>query len=370
MRINFVGDIALHNIDPDRFDLSEDLKKIIAHGDINLGNFECPITRCDDKIDNHPIHLKCEVEGLKILEGFQAFSLANNHLLDYGIEGLADTIENLKKNNMAYFGGGHNQDEAIRPLIITKDGIKIAFIGATRFSFSKKKSPGPAKDSLPRIKKSIQKQKKDNCFVVVYFHWGFEYVPYPAPRDRRIAHKCIDYGADLILGAHPHIVQGFEKYGNKYIFYSLGNFIFDANVFKGLSFLENDPRILKSFVLSLDLSANFECTFQLYPCKISSGGVELLTEMEKVDLLEELNGMSTVFEGSYFTYLKEYFRYAAEISSQNKKVLVNYTLKKKWDLLKMIKIYSRANYQDVLNKVVGSVWKRQSKQIVISQKKR
>ena len=358
MIINFFGDICLHNINPNTFSLSEELKNLLDQGNLNIGNFECPVTKCNDKIRNHPVHLKCETEGLKILKGFHAFSLANNHLLDFGAIGLIDTLENLKKNGFEYFGGGINQVEAMRPLIESENGYRVAFIGATRFAFSKKNSPGPANDSLVQLKKTIKRLKKEKCFVVIYFHWGYEYVPYPAPRERRIAHKCIDNGADLIIGAHPHIIQGYEKYKNKYIFYSLGNFIFDSKVFNGLSYYENDQRIFKSFALSLNISATYEYTFQVYPYKISNQSVELLSEMDKDEMLNELDKISSIFNKGYFAYLKKYFRYAAEISKQNKKVFFNYTLKRKMDLWRVIKIYSRANYQDVLNKFVGILWKR------------
>jgi poly-gamma-glutamate capsule biosynthesis protein CapA/YwtB (metallophosphatase superfamily) len=358
MRINFFGDIALHNINLDIFTLSKEIKKLITQGNLNIGNFECPITKCDDKIENHPVHLKCEVESLKILEGFHAFSLANNHLLDYGVNGLHDTMENLRKNGFDYFGGGMDQEEAMNPLVIIKEDIKIAFLGATRFSFANKNSPGPAKDSLHPLKKSIQRLKKENCFVVILFHWGYEYVPYPAPRERRIAHKCIDYGADLIVGTHPHIMQGFEKYRDKYIFYSLGNFIFDPNVFDGVSYYDNDQRIFRSFIVSLELNADHGYAFQIYPFKTSGQSVEMLSGSDKDEMLQELNTISKVFYESYCRYLKAYFQYAAEISGQNRKILINYTLKRKWDLWTVIKLYSRANYQDVLNKAVGIVWKR------------
>jgi hypothetical protein len=357
MTINFYGDIALHNIEPNSFSLSEELKKILAQGHLNIGNFECPVTKCDDKIEDHPVHLKCGSINLKILEGFYAFSLANNHLMDYGLNGLLDTIENLRKNGFEYFGGGLNQDEATKPLVLSKENIKVALIGVTRFSFSKNKSPGPARDSIFRLRKSIKRLKKEKCFVVIYFHWGYEYVPYPAPRERRIAHQCIDFGADLIIGAHPHILQGIEKYKNKNIFYSLGNFIFDPQVFKGLAYYESDPRILKSLVLSVEISDTYEYTYQIHPCKIYDHGVELLAGMEKDSLEKELDEISSVYHESYLSYLKKYFRYAAEISSQNKKILINYTLKEKRNLWKMLKIYSRANYQDVLNKLVGILWK-------------
>ncbi len=329
MIINFFGDICLHNINPDTFSLSEELKNLLDQGNLNIGNFECPVTKCDDKIRNHPVHLKCEVGSLKILEGFHAFSLANNHLLDFGANGVIDTLENLKQNGFGQFGGGINQVEAMRPLIESENGYRVAFIGATRFSFSKKNSPGPANDSLVQLKKSIKKLKKEKCFVVVYFHWGYEYVPYPAPRERRIAHKCIDYGADLIIGTHPHIMQGFEKYKKKIIFYSLGNFIFDSKVFQGLSYFENDPRIFKAFVLSLNLNATHEYTFEIYPYQITDEGVELVYDKEKEKILDELKEISAVFYKSYFQYLKCYFRYAKEITNQNKKVMINYTLKKK-----------------------------------------
>jgi hypothetical protein len=357
MIINFFGDIALHNIDYKNFRLSAELKKLLAEGDLNVGNFECPITESSSKIINHPVHLKCSAESLKIVEGFHAFSLANNHLLDYGAGGVRDTLKHLQERKFDSFGGGGDQAEASMPLVKTVGGIKVALIGATRFAYANKNTPGAARDSRRRIKKTVKKLKRENCFVVIYFHWGYEYVPYPAPRERRMAHKCIDFGADLIVGSHPHIMQGFELYKHKYIFYSLGNFIFDPQVFDGLSYRENDPRLFRAFALRLHLNANREYTFQILPYQTSGHGVELLNEIEKEKLLKELDTISIIFNESYFTYLKKYFRYAAEISSQNRKIRHDYTLKDKRDLWSVIRTYARANYQDVLNRIVGALWR-------------
>jgi hypothetical protein len=359
MTINFFGDISLHHIDAESFSFSQEIKDLLAQGDLNVGNFECPITASADKRANHPVHLKCAVDGLKIVAGFHAFSLANNHLLDFGAGGVLDTLHHLKERSFEFFGGGGNQAEASSPLRKTIGKIKVALIGATRFSYGGIKSPGPAKDSLPRLKKLIRALKNEDCFVVVYFHWGYEYVPYPAPRDRRIAHKCIDYGADAVIGSHPHIMQGYERYRDKFIFYSLGNFIFDPQVFTGLSYLENDPRIFQSFALSLHGNDTHQYTFRIHPYRTSGQGVELLAGSEKEELLKELERISGVFKENYISYLKNYFRYAAEIASQNKKVRRNFTLRGKRNLWPMIRVYARANYQDVLNRVVGALWGRQ-----------
>jgi len=357
MRVQFFGDIALHGVHADCFELSEPLRRLIGEGDLNVGNFECPVTESEARIAPHPVHLKCRAGDLKLLAGFHAFSLANNHLLDYGAEGLNDTIRNLEERHFQHFGSGQNRADASRPLLIAKDGIQMAFIGATRFSFAKSNAPGPAKDSMRSIGKAIERLKREKFFVVIYFHWGYEYVPFPSPRERRMAQQCIDHGADLVVGSHPHIMQGIESYKGKAIFYSLGNFIFDPDVFTGLSYHENDPRLFRSFIVSVDVNASHEYVYRIHPYRLARRRVELLTGVEEEDVVREVENISAVLRGHYFTYLKQYFRHASEISRQNKKVRIHYTFKDGWNWRSVAKIYSRVNYQDVLNKLVGSVWK-------------
>lgn len=167
-----------------------------------------------------------------IKAGFDVFTLANNHMLDYGPEGLITTLNTLDSMQIKHCGAGPNNVEAEKPCVVTVNDWKIAF-----FAFSltypaafwaKKNKPGTAYPYLERIQSQI-KAIKDSCdLIVTAFHWGEELSLYPKSYQRFYAHKVIDLGADIVIGHHPHVIQGIEFYKGKFIAYSLGNYVFGS----------------------------------------------------------------------------------------------------------------------------------------------
>lgn len=144
----------------------------------------------------------------------EAVSLANNHASDYGSEGMKQIKEALTKANIDYFVGGKIDYQEIKD-------IKIALIGETGWDKSK-----TTKD---RVKKRIQEARSQADLVFIMFHWGIERENYPNDIQKELAYLSIDEGADLVLGSHPHVIQGIETYKGKNIIYSFGNFSFGAN---------------------------------------------------------------------------------------------------------------------------------------------
>ncbi len=181
------------------------------------------------------------IAGLK-LAGIDIVALANNHSTNFGTEVFTDTLTLLNDEGIKYCGGGENSQEAYAPTIIEANNLKFAFldynsiIGAINATDD---SPGVAKfdikpwsdtdsvEDLAVIKNAVQEAKTKADIVVVQFHWGVEYESSPIQSQINVAHAAIDSGADLIIGTHPHVVQGMENYNNIPVFYSLGNFIFD-----------------------------------------------------------------------------------------------------------------------------------------------
>jgi hypothetical protein len=164
---------------------------------------------------------------------FQIINLANNHAFDQGLEGLDYTTSMLSELNIQHEGTGDNLDQAWTPAVVTANGIKICFVGA---SYSSINDGGKATNNyvsriqdVVRLKLAIQNAKVECDFVVATMHAGTEYTRNPNDEQTTFAHAAIDDGADIVIGAHPHWVQTVEKYNGKYIFYSLGNFIFDQN---------------------------------------------------------------------------------------------------------------------------------------------
>lgn len=235
-----VGDIMLSRTVSDKIVKANspalpfsNMSSILESTDFNFGNLETPISAKYDfdskesfKFTTPPVY----AQGLQDFN-FRVLNLANNHALDQGEEGLVDTRDFLERLGITHLGTGQNLDEAWAPRIITSQGQKIAFIGA---SYTSRNDGGRSRnnlvariDELERLKQSIESAKNQSDFIVVTMHAGTEYVRQPNQAQIDFAKAAIDSGADLVIGAHPHWIQTIENYKGKYIFYSLGNFIFD-----------------------------------------------------------------------------------------------------------------------------------------------
>jgi poly-gamma-glutamate synthesis protein (capsule biosynthesis protein) len=202
--------------------------------DFNFANLESPF---DPKeagiIGGHSMIFSAPLTTINGLidYNFKVLNLANNHAFDQGLAGLDYTREVLTQNNIQHEGTGDNLDEAWTPAVINAKGIKIGFLGASYASINdsgKTQNNYVARtDDLNRLKSSILNLKSKSDFIVVTMHAGTEYTRTPNAAQVIFAHAAIDAGADMVIGSHPHWVQTVEKYQGKYIFYSLGNFIFD-----------------------------------------------------------------------------------------------------------------------------------------------
>ena len=207
----------------------ERITSSLQGGDVVFGNLESILSNTGYKEKSL---VSCELRGrpqfseVLAKKGFNVLSIANNHIMQHGIGAFEDTINQLKIHNIKYVG--KLLDGSSNVVEFTKSKLNIAFIG---YSMRREKYYGK---SLPYANvvsenyiEQIRNLKDKGKTVVVSLHWGEEYVNYPSRQQIEIAHKIIDHGASLILGHHPHVLQGIEKYRNGVIVYSLGNFIFD-----------------------------------------------------------------------------------------------------------------------------------------------
>ncbi len=201
--------------------------------DLIFGNLENPLTP-GREIYITEMLLRADPEVIPALKnvGFGILSLANNHTLDFGLEGLSDTLKYLDKAAIKYTGAWKNAEESYLPTYMEAGGIKVAFLAftdpiMTPFVYRKETEPGIAFLNPEKIASSIKESKANGDFTIVYLHRGEEYVAEPGDTEIGLAHLAIDAGADLVVGSHPHVVQKVEQYKGKFIFYSLGNFVFD-----------------------------------------------------------------------------------------------------------------------------------------------
>ena len=213
--------------------IADELKK----ADLLFGNLEGPISNKGVKVGSiYSFRMNPEaIEGLRYA-GFDVLSLANNHALDYGRTALEDTMNLLKENGIIYIGAGFTEKEVFSVKIKEIKGVKIGFLAYTEFG-SRYWKPGTNTsgvawvriEDLEKIKKEIRQAKEKSDILIVSLHAGTEYVQTITSFQEKFSKACVDEGADLILGHHPHVSQKIEKYKNSWIAYSLGNFIFDQS---------------------------------------------------------------------------------------------------------------------------------------------
>jgi gamma-polyglutamate biosynthesis protein CapA len=194
------------------------IDSFLKTGDLRMANLEGPMTKFKSVSNgNSRMRFTISPDFLKAFRGrFDVLSLANNHMLDFGEEGYNQTKEFLASAGIDFFGDFKNRQENISK-VVEKNGIKVGFIGYHDL----------IDEGIDRVIIEIQKIKTESDFVIVMPHWGNEYQKLSSKRQQEEARQFIDAGADLVLGSHPHVVEDFEEYKGKMIFYSLGNFIFD-----------------------------------------------------------------------------------------------------------------------------------------------
>jgi len=219
---------------------------------------------------------KYSVDVLKN-NNFNLLSLANNHMQDYGINGYNQTQKFLKDNNIDYFGDYYNKENLyIKKNIKGKDFI---FFG---FNMINKDFEKDLDENKKNIIEEIKKIKEENsdAFIILFPHWGNEYKIKSNIIQQTFAHELIDSGANLIIGGHPHVTEEYEIYKGKYIFYSLGNFIFDQY------FSINTQEMIAIKLKIIDEKSNIE----IIPIKSINSQPEVITdEKEKKEFLDKYN---------------------------------------------------------------------------------
>ena len=209
------------------------VKDLIKNTNISLVNLESPAALSSDKITKSGPALRMDPQVLSIIKqtGFEGVTLANNHIMDVGPDGLFDTISYAKSLGLRTCGAGKNIHDAIQPIIFLRpDGLRIAVFSfcEQEFGVADENSPGSAWISHPSVIPEIKKCRDCADFILIIAHGGLELVPLSPLERQTQLRNFIDAGADMVIGHHPHVAQGWENYQGRYIFYSLGNFIFDT----------------------------------------------------------------------------------------------------------------------------------------------
>jgi poly-gamma-glutamate synthesis protein (capsule biosynthesis protein) len=296
VRLSFVGDVLLAStvetvMRRNGFDYPyREVLPLLQQADMTIANFESPITtRGTPQKKEYVYHTSPDALPPFKQAGFDLVTLANNHTFDYGETGLLDTMNYLDKAGILRVGAGRNADEAFKPIIVSKNGIKIAFLGFTRVVPNNSWKAGFQTTGLAdtyaekRPLDEIRKAKAQADLVVVLVHWGKERIDKPEAYQTKLGHHYIDAGADLVIGSHPHVLQGIESYKGKWIAYSLGNFIFTTN---------NVPETLETVVLDAACGKQGQCNLRVHPIFTEYAKPMPMEEEKGKKLLERLSQIS------------------------------------------------------------------------------
>ena len=268
------------------------IDSILTQADIVFANLEAPFGTKDSAAFEKTYTFQVAPDLVKVLTAgkINVVSVANNHIFDFGVEDLFETMTLLNQNNIQYSGAGKNLPEARQPARMEAKGKKIA-VACYSLTFPEEfwatdTTAGTCFPFDTFFYDDLRKFKAENDLVIVSFHWGGELLQYPKPYQLELAHNAIKVGADLVIGHHPHVVQGIELYRGKMIVYSLGNYIFG-------SYSES---VKESMLLKFYFGTNGLSACKIYPLNVYNKEVEfqpqLLTDQNKQTFLEGLNQIS------------------------------------------------------------------------------
>ncbi|MCI6888179.1 MAG: CapA family protein [Lachnospiraceae bacterium] len=253
--------------------LDEGYRTHMDQADFFFVNEEFPFSDRGTQAPDKQYTFRLSPEKVSVLQemGVDGVSLANNHALDFGSEALLDTCETLDQAGILHTGAGHNLNEAKLPVLMEQNGMRIAVIGATRVIpvadwAAGNNHPGMLATYDPTVLlEEIRRLSEEQDYVIVYVHWGIERKEYPEEYQRTLAKQYIDAGADLVIGSHPHVLQGIEYYKGSPIVYSMGNFVFGSSI----------PRTM---LLEVTLSEGQEAALRILPGTSSAGYTQMLRD--------------------------------------------------------------------------------------------
>ena len=268
---------------PDYF--FKNVRSILEEDDLSIINLEGTFTDSDQRQEK-TFAFKADPEYVSILTGssIEAANLANNHSRDYGEESYTDTVETLEQAGIASFG--YDQVD-----ILEVNGVKVGLTGIYELA--------EHLDKQEEVRTNIAALKEAGAqVIIVNFHWGIEKEYLPNDTQKTLAHLAIDEGADLVIGHHPHVLQGIERYKGKYIAYSLGNFSFGGNSNPS----DKDTMIFQQTFTVQDGKVEVNDDINVIPCSLSSASgyndycPTPLEGSEKERVLEKLKEYSANFE--------------------------------------------------------------------------
>ena len=292
--IVFAGDVLIAEAMEQYYDtqgvarlVSEELLSEMQKANICMVNNEFQFSTQGTPMEDKQFTFRTDPKYVQIMldMGVDIVSLANNHSLDFGTEALRDTFRTLDDAGILYAGAGDSKERAEELQIIEVNGLKFGFLAATRVIPVSQWNVEFRRPGLfttyddTRLIECVEAAKEECDFLTVYVHWGIEREAYPEHYQTSIAKNCFDAGADLVIGAHPHVLQGIEFMDGKPVFYSLGNYIFAQT-------------IARTALVKVEVQPDGEATYSLIPAYAEDGQTRTFAGDDAVKLFDYMNEIS------------------------------------------------------------------------------
>ena len=329
MIISIGGDVAVKNDCEELFE-KEDYKTLfndvideLNSSDKVIVNLECAVTDSDNAIKKIGPNLKAPVNTVKTLKlaGVTDCALANNHIFDYGKQGLSNTITLLNQYGIGYTGVGENRDAARKNLIFDNGDKTVAIVNVCEheYSYALKDRVGTRAYDPYDTMDDITEAKKNNDYVIVIYHGGKEGCEYPSERLVKLCRSMVKHGASVVLCQHSHCIGCYEKFGGGHILYGQGNFHFICKEYEDVA----DGGAKWNTGLLIKLTIGDDVKFEMIPTVVDGKGIRLANQREKADILNSIKERSVALaDESYikkfeeFSKTLEYYKFIPDDLSQ------------------------------------------------------
>lgn len=298
--------------------LSHELVEIFEGAEIQLTNLECPLTGKTNKILKSGPHIRSVSRNIYKVKNTNAkiVCLANNHIFDYGEEGIRETISVCESNGIDTVGIVNRTDNIPAYLIKEINNKKVGLLNYCEHEFSVRKNGEMGANGYDNIKAfyEVNELKRKCEYVIIIYHGGVEYYPLPRPGIKKIFRYLIDIGADAVISHHTHTISGYEVYKNKPIIYGLGNFYFPY---------ENEPEEWYTGLIC-ELRLDSEISFNLHPVRQSKDfrEIKLLMGKEKKEIDEKILNLNAIIADDNIL-MAEWKKYIRKVRTGYLKQILN-----------------------------------------------
>jgi poly-gamma-glutamate synthesis protein (capsule biosynthesis protein) len=329
--VNICGDFYLNTLSPDENYFPAEILDIFKNSDLNIVNLECPVVNNrKNKIIKTGPNLSGSPHSFHYLKQIRTnlVTLANNHLMDFGSEGLSDTLSLCKVNSIGWVGAGMSREEAQRPYVNESGGIKISVLNfaENEWSTTSGNKPGANPQNIVENVRQIKKARESSDFVIVIIHGGHEFYHLPNPGMVSRYRFFAENGASVIIAHHPHCISGFEIYHNVPVFYSIGNFLFTMR--------SSRESWYTGLILNLRIRDDGNMKWELIPVRQKKDifTLSLLDGVDKKNVLSDIDKYSGIIadkallEEHWENFVKEWYDEKIDIFSpvqvfRNKKII-------------------------------------------------